>query len=66
LRMGLAPKRQSKLKDDIRFKIESARQCQLGRRSRPPQSLPSSWHSLFQAPLRFDIYPSWARRFSGF
>jgi hypothetical protein len=37
----------TQLRNDIRFKIDSARQCQLGRRSRPPQSLPSSWHSYF-------------------
>src|SRR5258705_7834356 len=48
---GVGPQTSAKLKDDIRFKIETARQCQLGRRSRPPQSLPSSWHSLFQAPF---------------
>src|SRR6266545_1975093 len=56
--MGLAPKRQSKLKDDIRFKIESARQCQLGRRSRPPQSLPSSWHSLFLGFIFLRQFPA--------
>ena len=27
------------------IQVDSARQCQLGRRSRPPQSLPPSWHS---------------------
>src|ERR1043165_3278518 len=42
------PKRQLVEKTAIQFKIDSARQCQLGRRSRPPQSLPSSWHSYFR------------------
>ena len=32
-------------------KIESARQCQLGRRFRPPKTLPSSWHSHFYQKL---------------
>src|ERR1041385_1492330 len=45
------PKRQLVEKDAIQFKIDSARQCQLGRRSRPPQSLPSSWHSHFYGSL---------------
>jgi hypothetical protein len=45
--MVLMPKHQLVVKDAIQFKIDSARQCQLGRRSRPPQSLPSSWHSHF-------------------
>jgi hypothetical protein len=49
--MELMPKRQLGLKDAIQFKIDSARQCQLGRRSRPPQSLPSSWHSSFYGPF---------------
>jgi len=45
--VALMPKRQLVEKTTIQFKIDSARQCQLGRRSRPPQSLPSSWHSHF-------------------
>jgi hypothetical protein len=51
----LMPKHQLVEKTAIQFKIDSARQCQLGRRSRPPQSLPSSWHSHFKANPRF--YP---------
>jgi len=45
--VALMPKHQLVAKTAIQFKIDSARQCQLGRRSRPPQSLPSSWHSHF-------------------
>ncbi len=48
LRVGQAPKREPVVRRSIRFKLDSARQCQLGRRSRPPQSLPPSWHSNFK------------------